>query len=296
MSTFTKDSTRRGCGTRVPTSNVGPMVTATALDRFIATVVQRGAELYRDFAWRQTTDPYAILVSEVMLQQTQVSRVEKYFDVWLELFPTVDALAATTVSDVLEVWQGLGYNRRALMLKRTAEQISEQHAGNVPDTYDDLVALPGIGPATATGILAFAFNQPAPYLETNVRTVVLHELFPESCEVSDRAVRDVVETAATQSHERNIEPRTWNYALLDYGAWLKKTVPNPSRRSKHHTVQSAFEGSHRQKRATLLRLVLELPNGTAGEYADRSGYDIQTVEDILAELSSEGFFSPLSNQ
>ena len=260
-----------------------------ALTSFVDTVAKHGAELYRDFAWRRTTDPYAILVSEVMLQQTQVVRVEKYFDEWLVRFPTADALAAASVSDVLEMWQGLGYNRRALMLKRAAEQVSAEYAGMVPDSYDELVALPGVGPATAAGVLAFAYNQPSVYLETNVRTVVLHELFPDEVDVNDREVREIVEGAAEISREHGIAPRVWNYALLDYGAWLKKAVPNPSRRSKHHTKQSKFEGSHRQKRAAILRLILESPNSTVEEYARLSGYDHETVAGIIVELTAEGF-------
>jgi A/G-specific adenine glycosylase len=258
---------------------------------FVTDVVYHGANLYRDFVWRRTADPYAILVSEVMLQQTQVVRVEQYFERWLERFPTVDALAAASIADVLEQWQGLGYNRRALMLKRAAEQISADHAGVVPADYDALIACPGIGPATAAGVLAFAFNEPAAYLETNVRTVVLHELFPDAVDVSDREVRVIVEEAAELSGTQGIEPRTWNYALLDYGAWLKRTIPNPSRRSKHHTQQSTFEGSRRQKRAALLRLVLDSPGLRCEEYAQLSDYDHAIVEDILGDLTTEGFLS-----
>ncbi|MCL2492278.1 MAG: adenine glycosylase [Coriobacteriia bacterium] len=266
-----------------------------ALTAFIRRVEAEGGERYRDFAWRRTDDPYAILVSEVMLQQTQVLRVERYFESWIAQFPTIDALAAASVSDVLEAWQGLGYNRRALMLKRASEIISEEYAGEVPTTYDELVALPGIGPATAAGILAFSQNLPAPYLETNVRAVVLFEIFPQDEAVGDREIKAVLVQAAQRSVEMGIEPRDWNYALLDYGAWLKKTVPNPSRRSKHHTRQSTFEGSRRQKRAALLRAVMTAPDQTAATYTEMLRGDlnaeIDLVEDILNDLTEEGFLS-----
>lgn len=270
---------------------MAPNAVATHVDltSFIDRVMREGSARYRDFSWRRTTDPYAVLVSEVMLQQTQVARVERYFDEWMNRFPTADALAAASVSDVLEAWQGLGYNRRALKLKQAAEIISEQHAGIVSTDYDELVALPGVGPATAAGVAAFALNQPSVYLETNVRAVVIFELFDEESVVSDRQIREVLELASKQSVERGIEPRDWNYALLDYGAWLKKTVPNPSRRSKHHTRQSTFEGSRRQKRAALLRLVMDTPDLNAAEYAQMGNYDLDITEDILADLVGEGF-------
>ena len=211
-------------------------------DQFIAKVWEEGARLYRDLPWRGIDDPYAVLVSEVMLQQTQVSRVEKYWDRFLKLFPTLDALASAETSLVLEAWQGLGYNRRALALKRCAEQCAEQYRGVLPDAYDELLVLPGIGKATAGGVLAFAYQKPVLYLETNVRTVFLHEFFPHEEEVSDRRIEPLVEQTCSKE-----DPRGWYYALLDYGAYLKSVLPNPSRRSRHHVIQSKFEGSRRQK-------------------------------------------------
>jgi A/G-specific adenine glycosylase len=139
--------------------------------------------------------------------------------------------------------------------------------------------------------MAFAFNEPSTYLETNVRTVVLHELFAQEDEVGDRDIYRIVEQTAAAAWKRGIEPRVWNYALLDYGAWLKKAFPNPSRRSKHHTRQSTFEGSRRQKRAALLRLVLEQGDLSACECAEASRYDLEAVDDILGDLVSEGFLA-----
>lgn len=266
-----------------------PLPSNEAICSVVTHVAKQGSELYRDFAWRKTSDPYEVLVSEVMLQQTQTVRVVRFFERWIERFPTCDALASASVADVLSEWQGLGYNRRALMLKRACEQISETLGGVLPDTLESLVALPGIGPATAAGVMAFAHNVHAPYLETNVRTVFLHELWPEEEKVSDKHVFDAVERAAAIASELGIDARTWNYALLDYGVWLKKEYPNPSRRSKHHTVQSAYEGSRRQKRASLLREILGDPGHKLDVYAQVCKLEPGVALDVLEDLVVEGF-------
>ena len=301
-----------------PASELTPELRA-----FIEFVAKKGRELYRDLPWRRTYDPYSIWISEVMLQQTQVSRVDGRWQRWLERFPTVDALASAAPSDVLEEWQGLGYNRRALSVHRAAQAISE--AGGVfPQDPKELVKLPGIGPATAAGIRAFAFNLHGVYLETNVRTVFLHELYPQAEGVPDSelvplveltcpasvgdaadavaAGADAVVDTAAESDETELTPRSWYYALLDYGAYLKKTIPNPSRRSKSHVKQSRFEGSHRQKRAELLRVLLAHKDEGGAEFetlhqelcqievnAGRETLDEQVTLGLLEELAKEGF-------
>lgn len=287
------------------------------LRAFVEFVAKKGRELYRDLPWRRTYDPYAIWISEVMLQQTQVSRVDGRWQRWLERFPTVDALAAAAPSDVLEEWQGLGYNRRALSVHRAAQAISE--AGGVfPQDQKELVKLPGIGPATAAGIRAFAFNLHGVYLETNVRTVFLHELYPQAEGVPDSELVPLVELtcpasvtdAANVADADNtandatvqLTPRSWYYALLDYGAYLKKTIPNPSRRSKSHVKQTRFEGSHRQKRAELLRVLLAHKDEGGAVFetlhqelcqievnAGRETLDEQVTLGLLEELAKEGF-------
>lgn len=279
-------------------------MTGEALDAFRALVLSRGRELYRDLPWRRTRDPYAIWISEVMLQQTQVVRVDGRWQRWLERFPTVDALASSSTADVLDEWQGLGYNRRALSVLRAAQQVSDA-GGAFPCDRDQLVALPGIGPATAAGIRAFAYDLPGVYLETNVRTVFLHELYPGATSVPDRELVPLVEaTCPPDAHDPADDPRTWYYALLDYGAHLKRTVPNPSRRSSGHVRQRRFEGSHRQKRAMVVRLVLA-HRGDAGGGADlgtlanelsaqevaagRPPVDERSVLELLGELAGEGF-------
>ena len=298
-----------------PASELTPELRA-----FVEFVAKKGRELYRDLPWRRTYDPYAIWISEVMLQQTQVSRVDGRWQRWLERFPTVDALAAAAPSDVLEEWQGLGYNRRALSVHRAAQAISE--AGGVfPQDQKELVKLPGIGPATAAGIRAFAFNLHGVYLETNVRTVFLHELYPQAEGVPDSELVPLVELTCPASvvgsastadaagvdeaavvSTAELTPRSWYYALLDYGAYLKKTIPNPSRRSKSHVKQSRFEGSHRQKRAELLRVLLAHKDDGGAEFetlhqelcqievnAGRETLDEQVTLGLLEELAKEGF-------
>ncbi|MDO4538280.1 MAG: adenine glycosylase [Coriobacteriales bacterium] len=267
------------------------------LDAFCTLVWGRGLELYRDLPWRRTSDPYAIWISEVMLQQTQVSRVDGRWQSWLKRFPTVEALAAAPQRDVLEEWQGMGYNRRALALLRAANSIRDAGAG-FPQEEKELTALPGIGPATAAGIRAFAFNLPGVYLETNVRTVFLHELFPQDTGVPDRVLVPLVRSTCSQD-----DPRGWYYALLDYGAWLKRSLPNPSRRSRSHVRQSAFEGSHRQKRAELVRILLSTGGRVVSlEEASRALDSVElaakrkAVEEeelllLLSELTREGFCS-----
>ncbi len=159
---------------------------------FVERVCDEGARHRRQLPWRYVDDPYAVLVSEVMLQQTQVARVERFWPRFLSAFPTVDALSAASSSDVVAAWQGLGYNRRALALKRTADICAEKWGGRIPQAYDDLVSLPGIGPATAAGVRAFAWERSGVYLETNVRAVFIGELFPDEEKVSDRMLAPFV--------------------------------------------------------------------------------------------------------
>ena len=170
----------------------------------------------------------------------------------------------------------------------------------MPQEAAALQALPGIGPATAAGIRAFAYNLPGVYLETNVRTVFLHELYPQAEGVPDRELVPLVEaTCPPDDSNPTDDPRTWYYALLDYGAYLKKTVPNPSRRSRTHVRQARFEGSHRQKRAMMLRIVLGSGGITAAQAcAELSRQEVSAgrepvaqtdAQALLEELAGEGF-------
>jgi len=268
-----------------------------AIDCFVNRVLDEGRKYYRNNPWRNTNDPYAIVVSEFMLQQTQATRVSNYYTRWIEQFPTFDALSAASTTDVLTAWQGLGYNRRALLLKRLAQQVSEDHNGILPSAYDALLDLPGIGPATAAAITAFAYDEyaPQPYLETNVRSVVLHEVFPAEHDISDKEIIGVLQQAVAYAQKSGVRARQWSYALLDYGTWLKKTFPNPSRRSKHHSKQSKFEGSFRQKRAQMLRAILSDPNSSTHKLAEICTLEIAETEAVLAALENDGLIQQDGN-
>ncbi len=185
----------------------------------------------------------------------------------------------------------MGYNRRAVSLKRAAEEVAERYAAQLPADEAALRALPGIGPATAAGVLAFAFEQPSVYLETNVRAVFLHEMFADAVGVRDSEIAPLVGAAVADAVAAGTSPRAWYYALLDYGAWLKRTVPNPSRRSAHHARQSPFEGSQRQKRAALLRAVMRAGAAPTDVLAAEIGIEPALADELLRALAAEGFLA-----
>jgi A/G-specific adenine glycosylase len=210
-------------------------------------------EFKRDLPWRKTRDPYQILVSEMMLQQTQVSRVVPKFVEFVTRFPTARALASAPLGEVLETWAGLGYNRRAKMLWEAARCLVERHSGILPSTYELLRALPGIGDYTASAILAFAFGTGRPLIETNVRAVIIRHFFPRKKAVSEHEILAL--TAQTLDREN---PREWYAAFMDYGAHLKASEGNHARRSAHHgkVKKAPFKGSMRQVRGEVLKEVI----------------------------------------
>jgi A/G-specific adenine glycosylase len=242
----------------------------------------------RDFPWRRTRDAYRILVSEIMLQQTQAPRVIEPYQKFMAEFPTVQALAGSPSSKVIKVWQGLGYNRRALNLQRTARIVCETNKGIVPADYEALLALPGIGPSTAAAVAAFAYDRPGVLLETNVRSVFIHFFFPRRKKVSDKELLPLIEKAIDRER-----PRDWYYALMDYGVMLKATAPNPSRRSRHHKKQSRFKGSDRELRGAILRSLTQRARSpvTLAESvrAELQTLDQKKFERQLAALIAEGF-------
>jgi A/G-specific adenine glycosylase len=227
-----------------------------------------------------TLDPYKILVSEIMLQQTQVSRVIVKYKSFLKKFPTVQKLAVASLSDVLLEWQGLGYNRRGMYLKKCAEEIVHTYNGKFPKDLKSLITLPGIGPATAGDIMAFAWNMPAVVIETNIRSVFIHFFFQGQTAVQDRDILPLIEKTLDREN-----PREWYYALMDYGAYVKETS-NPNLRSSHHVRQSRFEGSNRQKRSAILKLILEKPR-TDKEIIKLTKYNPQIVIKNLKDLEKE---------
>jgi A/G-specific adenine glycosylase len=240
-----------------------------------------------DLPWRVDPSPYHVFISEIMLQQTQVSRVLIKYAEWLAAFPDFEAVARASVAEVLQVWQGLGYNRRGLWVREAARTIAEQYGGQVPRELAELVKLKGVGVNTAGSMAAFAYNEPVVFIETNIRRVFIHEFFGEqvSGPVSDGQLMPLVEAALDREH-----PREWYWALMDYGADLAKRVSNPNRRSKHYNRQSQFEGSLRQIRGEVLRQLLTGPKS-----ADELGITDDRLPIVLAGLVKDGLISFADN-
>jgi len=238
----------------------------------------------RDMAWRNTTDPYQILVSEIMLQQTQVERVTVKFPEFIRAFPDFASLASASLAHVFAAWQGLGYNRRAIALQKCGIRVMNEYDGVLPADADILATFPGIGRATASSIAAFAFNMPVVFIETNIRRVFIHFFFTDTDTVSDADILPLVEQALF--HEN---PRVWYWALMDLGSALKKTVPNPNRRSVHYTKQSPFEGSDRNIRGIILRMLLAEPGLREKKFLGIRSDDPARIKKILSALESEGF-------
>jgi A/G-specific adenine glycosylase len=197
--------------------------------------------------WRQTTDPYAILVSEIMLQQTQVLRVIPKYEAFMAKYPTPEHLAQAPLMAVLQLWVGLGYNRRARYLQLAAQALAQ--SGSYPETISAWRALPGVGPYTAAAVCAFAYNERVSLIETNVRTVFIHHFCTDQEKVSDKLIIELID----QVLPHITSPRLWYYALMDYGSALKKAVGNLNIKSKHYTKQSRFAGSDRQIRGAIIR-------------------------------------------
>lgn len=233
--------------------------------------------------WRQTHNPYCILVSEIMLQQTQVERVILKYQQFLTHFPTVRALANATLRDVLTSWQGLGYNRRAKLLHACAKMIVTDLRGVWPKDYVGLLSLPGVGPYTAGAILAFAYNTATPMIETNIRTVYLHHFFPTQIEVSDSDLIPIITRTLDVEN-----PRQWYAALMDYGSYLKSVHKNPSRASKHHVKQSTFAGSTRQIRGAIIRHLSEVGNCTLESMSETlHTFPLEVIKTQLKALVTE---------
>lgn len=233
--------------------------------------------------WRETSDPYRIFVSEMMLQQTQVPRVLEKYGPFLGEFPDIRTLSRAPLRDLLRSWSGLGYNRRALNLRSAALEMVRRFGGRVPRDRGDLLTLPGVGRATAGAVRAFAFGEAEPFVETNIRTVFLYHFFPDEERVPDASILRLVERTLDYD-----DPRSWYYALMDYGVWLKKRYPNPSRRSAHHARQGRFEGSHREARGRIVRALTESPLDGKG-LEGRTGLDPGRLAHNLARLIDEGF-------
>jgi len=238
----------------------------------------------RDLPWRKRVTPYRVLVSEIMLQQTQVDRVIEKYKEFLAAFPDLPALAKAPLPKLLKIWSGMGYNRRALALKALAQAVVSEHKGKLPSDPEILVQLPGIGPYTAGAIAAFAFNKPVVFLDTNVRRVFIHEFFADREGVRDDELVPVIAQALDTKNARK-----WYNALMDYGAMLKREEVNPNTRSAHYTRQSPFENSNRQVRGKVLNILVKGPPLTAERIVKAAGMDAERVKKNLEQLAREGF-------
>ncbi len=231
-----------------------------------------------DLPWRKTRDPYRILVSEMMLQQTQVPRVIEKYEEFLRAFPTIHALAEASLAEVLRVWGGLGYNRRAKYVREIARGIMTRHAGGVPREYDALRVFPGIGDYTARAVRVFAFNEPDVLIETNVRTALIYHFFSHVPLIRDGALWEYVKKVAAGQ-----DPRMWHWALMDYGTHLKRSGIKLNARRKGYVKQSRFEGSLRQVRGAILRELRQGPSLVRGlPFGD------EKIANALTSLACDG--------
>lgn len=234
----------------------------------------------RAMAWRDISNPYKIFISEMMLQQTQVERVKVKYAEFIKRFPNIKSVADADKNEVLKVWQGLGYNRRALFIQKACEKIVTDHKGIFPKDYLTTQNLPGIGPGTAGAICAFAYNTNVFFIETNIRTVLLYFFFKNEEKVSDKILLEALEKVTP----KDVESRDWYYALYDYGTYLKKTLGRKKtelhKQSKHYNKQSKFEGSFRQKRARVLRMIL---NGEKVKDMPK-----EELKDVMDSLRKDG--------
>ncbi len=271
--------------------------------------------------WRTTHDPYKILVSEIMLQQTQVARVLPKYEEFITVFPTAKALAQAPLSKVLGLWSGLGYNRRAKFLQAAAKQLALTESlpekvlgspvsGSKPSrarlfsgrdsaahlTTEFLESLPGVGPYTARAVAAFAHNRKEVFVETNIRTVFIHYCFKNRRKldslISDKEILPLVEEALKKSR---MQPRDFYAALMDYGSYLKQKGIKLNMRSKHYAKQSKFKGSNRELRGAILKELLKKP-ASVDELVEATMRVKSEVVRTLAALSSEGIITLKKNK
>jgi A/G-specific adenine glycosylase len=240
----------------------------------------------RKFPWRGNVSPWGVMVSEFMLQQTQVERVIPFWENWMNKWPDIRDAANASMEDILREWNGLGYNRRGYFLKKSAEMIVRHYDGRVPGVPQNLLPLPGIGPYIAGAIACFAYNYPSVFIETNIRATVIHHFFPDRYDVTDKEIKPVLEAALDRKN-----PRKWYYALMDYGAALKKSTENPGRRSAHYVKQSPFEGSLRQARGKILKTLITVGSGNLEELGMMTQIGTDELYRVLIILKKESMVS-----
>ena len=250
--------------------------------------------------WRKSINTYRVWVSEIMLQQTQVDRVVKFFSAWMKSFPTIQKLAQASQIDILKHWKGLGYNSRALRMKKTAQLITGQYKGKFPTDYNELQTLPGIGPYTAGAISAFVHNQSIVLIETNIRRVFIHHFFNDAIDIHDDEILELVKKTIDKEN-----PREWYWALMDYGSFLGRTLNikgkkyNPNIQSKHYTKQSAFTGSDREIRGAILKILLEnhhsVSKAALAKKIQIFSNDKERIQKIMNQMLREGYFELKGN-
>ncbi|HLC49676.1 MAG TPA: A/G-specific adenine glycosylase [Candidatus Andersenbacteria bacterium] len=249
------------------------------IPKFQKTILTWYSQNKRDLPWRNTKNPYRIMVSEIMLQQTQVSRVLPKYKEFLQAFPTIQALAESNDADLLKIWSGLGYWRRARFLKETCKEIIKSHNGKFPKDIPTLISLPGIGPYTAGAIACFAFGNSSAFIDTNIRRVYLHFFFADKKDVQDSDIIKIAKKAVPKDN-----PRDWHWALFDYGALVLKDK-KINLKSRHYAKQSKFLGSFRSYRAHALRFLL----ATEKKQVKKDALE-EYLEDLLRK--DERDFSP----
>lgn len=238
----------------------------------------------RVFPFREKITDYNVLVSEIMLQQTQTGAVSEKFLKFIKKFPDFETLAKSSLDEVLRAWQGLGYNRRAIALKKIAEIIMKEHNGKLPESKKILLSFPQIGNATASSILTFAFNKPTIFVETNIRRVYIYFFFTNQYDINDKDILPLVEKTLDKKN-----PREWYYALMDYGVMLKKTHPELNKRSVHYKKQKPFKGSDREIRGNILKILLNHSSIPKSSLFKRLKNDKGKIRKILNDLEKEGF-------
>ena len=236
----------------------------------------------RFFPWRRTKNPYYILVSEIMLQQTQTDRVKKKYEQFLETFPDWNSLAHAPLRNILTVWQGLGYNRRALALKKIAQKVVSDFKGKLPLERGILTTFPGIGTYTAGALLTFIANQPVIFIETNIRTVFIHFFFKKQKSVNDCEIIPLIEKTIDKKN-----PREWYFALMDYGVILKKHNTSLNKKSAHYTKQSRFKGSNREVRGKILKLLISEKKMTESDLIQKLQENPKKVRKNVKDLLKE---------
>jgi A/G-specific adenine glycosylase len=246
-------------------------------------IVQRRSMPWRTVRIDGPIDPYTVLVSEIMLQQTSVERVTPKFKEFIRRFPSFEDLARARLSSVLKVWNGLGYNRRAKFLHQAAQTVVRNFGGILPPSTQELITLPGVGPGTAGAILAYAFNQPALFIETNIRTVYIHHFFYDRTDVPDTAILEYLDQTLDRHH-----PREFYWRLMDYGTLLKKEHGNLSRRARAYVKQSKFAGSKRQIRGQVLS---QLATHAMTRQQLKTAITDNRLPDVLVSLQTEGLIT-----